>query len=91
MYNTYARPSRDLRNNYSDVVRALKEHDQVLITNNGKGEAVLINADDYADYENFLHYKYINEKLEEAELKASDSSTKWLSHEEFFKKARAKL
>jgi len=91
MYNTFARPSRDLRNNYADVIRSVKEHNQVLITNNGKGEAVLINVDDYADYEEYLHVRYAKEKLEEAEARAANPSTKWLTHEEFFAKARAKL
>ena len=91
MYNTFARPSRDLRNNYSDVIRSLKEHNQVLITNNGKGEAVLINLEDYAAYEEYLHFRYVKEKLEEAETRAADPATKWLTHEEFFEKAKAKL
>jgi len=91
MYNTFARPSRDLRNNYSDVIRSLKEHNQVLITNNGKGEAVLINVEDYAAYEEYLHVRYVKEKLEEAETRAADPTTKWLTHEEFFDKAKAKL
>ena len=91
MYNTIARPSCDLRNNYSDVIRSVKEHNQVLITNNGKGEAVLINADDYADYEEYLHVRYVKEKLEEAEARSEDPTVQWLTREEFFVKARAKL
>jgi len=91
MYNTFARPSRDLRNNYADVIRSLKEHNQVLITNNGIGEAVLINVDDYMDYEDYLHVRYVSEKLAEAEGRAADPSAKWFTHEEFFSKAKAKL
>ena len=91
MYNTLARPSRDLRSNYADVIRSLKEHNQVLITKNGKGEAVLINIDDYADYEEYLHIRYVKEKLEEAEARVDDPSTQWLTHKEFFEKARAML
>ncbi|MCL1806994.1 MAG: type II toxin-antitoxin system prevent-host-death family antitoxin [Oscillospiraceae bacterium] len=91
MYRTLARPSRDLRNNYADVIRSLKEHDQVLITNNGKGEAVLINAEDYAAYEEYLHIRYVKEKLEEAETRAADPTVNWLTHDEFFAKAREKL
>ncbi|MCL1820999.1 MAG: type II toxin-antitoxin system prevent-host-death family antitoxin [Oscillospiraceae bacterium] len=91
MYKTFARPSRDLRNNYADVIRSLKEHNQILITNNGKGEAVLINAEDYADYEEYLHVRYVREKLDEAEARAANPSVKWLTHEEFFKNAREKL
>ncbi|MDR0219971.1 MAG: type II toxin-antitoxin system prevent-host-death family antitoxin [Lachnospiraceae bacterium] len=91
MYNTIARPARELRNNYADIIRTLKEHNQILITNNGKGEAVLINAEDFADYEEYLHIRYVRDKLEEAEARAADPVVKWLTHEEFFAKARAKL
>ena len=88
MYNTFARPSRDLRSNYADVIRSLKEHNQVLITNNGKGEAVLINVDDYMAYEDYLHIRYVKEKLAEAEARAADPSVKWLTSDEFFARAR---
>lgn len=90
MYNTIARPARELRNNYADIIRTLKEHNQILITNNGKGEAVLINAEDFADYEEYLHLRYVRDKLEEAEARAADPAVKWLTHKEFFEKARAK-
>ncbi|MDL2293945.1 type II toxin-antitoxin system Phd/YefM family antitoxin [Ruminococcaceae bacterium OttesenSCG-928-D13] len=91
MYNTYARPSKDLRTHYADVIRDLKEHNQILITNNGRGEAVLIGVDDYAEYEEYLHYRYVKEKLDEAEAAENDPNTKWISKDDFFARARAKL
>jgi prevent-host-death family protein len=91
MYNTYARPARDLRNNYAELMRMLKEHNQILITNNGKGEAVLINADDYAGYEEYLHQRYVIEKLKEAEEYAASPDALRLTAEEFFKRAREDL
>ena len=78
MFSTYARPSRDLRTHYADVIRDLQEHNQVLITNNGRGEAVLIGVDDYAEYEEFLHVRYVKAKLAEAEKEAQDPSA-WVS------------
>ena len=63
MNNTHVRPSRDLRNHYAELSRLTKEHDHVIITNNGKGDTVLINFDDYASYEEFLHFKYIKRIL----------------------------
>lgn len=89
MYSTYARPSRDLRSNYADIIRDLKEHNQILITNNGRGEAVLIGVDDYAAYEEFLHLRYIDKKLDEATAAAKDPNTKRYSHEEFWQKVKA--
>lgn len=78
MLNTHVRSVRDLRNNYPELADIVKRHDHVIITNNGKSEAVLIGFDDFQKYEEFLHYRYINEKLAEAEEQAKDPNTKWL-------------
>jgi len=83
LYNVHVRPVRDLRNNYPELVRILKKKDQVIITNNGKGEAVLIDIEEYADYEEYVHRRYIAAKLAEAEEEAEVSSTR-ISHEEFW-------
>ncbi len=91
MYNIHARPSRDLRTHYADVIRDLEAHNQVLITNNGRGEAVLIGVEDYAEYEEFLHIRYVQEKLTEAEAAEKNPATKWLGRDKFFANARAKL
>lgn len=80
MYNIQVRPSRDLRNNYPEIRDILKEHDQVIITNNGKGEAVLIGIEDYAEYEEFLHQRYVQRALAEARAQADDPDTAWISH-----------
>jgi len=60
----------------------LKEHNQILITNNGKGEAVLISAEDYAGYEEYLHAHYVREKVEEVEKQKASGEIKWHSWEE---------
>jgi prevent-host-death family protein len=65
MHTTYARPSSDLRNNYAELVRLIHDHDRVIITNNGRGEAVLISIEDYQAYERFLHEQYVKSELEE--------------------------
>ena len=72
MAKTQVRPARDLRNNYADVARMLKEHDHVVITNNGVGESVLIRFEDYAKYENFLHHQFIYDELQRSKAKMSD-------------------
>jgi prevent-host-death family protein len=84
MFNTHVKPVRELRNNYSDLAAIIKTHDHIIITNNGKSESVLISIEDFKKYEEFLHLRYIDEKLKEAEAKASDPNTKWYSHEEFW-------
>ena len=81
MMQTHVRPSRDLRNHYAELSGMLKDHDHVIITNHGRGESVLINIDDYAEYEKFLHHRYISEKLEEAKKQAADPNTQWADHD----------
>jgi prevent-host-death family protein len=82
MPKTQVRPSRDLRNNYADVVRSLKEHDHVIITNNGVGESVLINIEDYAAYEDFLHRRFIYDELQKSKVLENDPSVKRISQDE---------
>ena len=91
MLNAHVRPVRDLRNNYAELADIVKKDDHVIITNNGKSESVLISFESFKKYEEFLHYRYIDEKLAEAEERAADSNTKWYSHEEVFKKLRESL
>jgi len=85
MLNVHVRPVRDLRNNYPELAEIINNHDQVIITNNGKGEAVLINLDEYAAFEEFTHKRYIAVKLAEAEAVAADPDTKRYTHEEFWR------
>lgn len=84
MLNVHVRPVRDLRNNYSELAGIVKNHDQVIITNKGRGEAVLINIDEYAAFEEYSHKRYVAAKLAEAEEAAVDPNSKRLSHEEFW-------
>lgn len=90
MLNTHVRPVRDLRNNYPELADIVKRHDHVIITNNGKSESVLIGFEDFQKYEEFLHLRYIDEKLMEAEVQAADSNAKWYSHEEVWEKLTEK-
>ncbi len=76
MLKTHVRPSRDLRNKYAEIVKALAQHDHVIITNNGVGEAVLINIEDYEKYEEFLHHRFIYDELQKSKSKLNDSDFK---------------
>ena len=72
MLNANIRPSRDLRNNYADIVRTLEQHDHVIITNNGVGESVLIGIKDYVHYEEYLHRRFIYEELQKSKAEANN-------------------
>ena len=80
MMQTFVRPSRDLRNHYAEISEMLKDHDHVIITNHGRGESVLINIEDYAMYEEFLHQRYVAEALAKAKQQAADPDTQWADH-----------
>ena len=84
MYKTHIRPIRDIRNNYAELNRIVNDNDHIIITNNGRGAAVLIGIEEYSEYEKFLHKQYIKHKLDEAELSAKNPDTKWLSEDEFW-------
>ena len=84
MYNTHVKAVRDLRNNYSELSKLVKNRDHVIITNNGKSESVLIPFEELENYEEFLHIRYVREKLAEAEA-IEDDPTKWIDIKDFFK------
>ena len=84
MMNTYARPVRDLRNNYGEIIRLANEGNQVIITNNGREAAVVIGTEAFKQYEAFLHRQFIKEELSKAKEMAKDPNTNWLSEEEFW-------
>ena len=84
MYNTYARPVRDLRNNYAAIAALANAGNQVIITNNGREEVTVIGMEEYRAYEAFLHQEFIRRELAKAKEKAKDPDTKWISEEEFW-------
>ena len=90
MQNTHVRPVRDLRNRYAEIEQLVENHDPVIITKNGRGAAVLINIDDYVEVEEYLHIKYVNDKLEEAELEAKKPDAIWTPYRKALKQLRDK-
>ena len=85
------RPVRSLRNNYPEIAEIIKKHQSVFITNQGRGEAVVIHIDDYADYEQFLYDRYVAQKLAEAEEIAADPNAKWLDLDDVDRRLWEKL
>ncbi len=85
MYQTQIKPSSQLRNNYAETIRLVKEErDPVIITNNGQADAVLINMDEYAEFERFMHLQYVREKLAESKKSAADPNTVRIGHKELW-------
>ncbi|AEF82554.1 type II toxin-antitoxin system Phd/YefM family antitoxin [Leadbettera azotonutricia] len=90
MQNIQARPVRDLRNKYAEIESLLENHDPVIITKNGRGTAVLLNIEDYAKIEEYQHYLYVAEKLNEAEKEAESPNAEWTDYKEVFRQLREK-
>ncbi|MCL1820612.1 MAG: type II toxin-antitoxin system Phd/YefM family antitoxin [Oscillospiraceae bacterium] len=90
MYNVQVRPVRDLRNHYTELEAMLDNRNPIIITKNGRGTAVLLNIEDFADYEEFMHVRYIAEKLKEAEIEAASPDAKWSDGKDVLNRLREK-
>jgi prevent-host-death family protein len=77
MYTIHVRPERELRNNFSEISKLNKGHNAVVLTNRGKGTHVLISFEEFNEYEEFRHNRYLMQKIKEAE---NDTDTSLLSH-----------
>lgn len=82
------RPVSDLRNNFADIAKTVKESGQpVFLTKNGYGEMVVMSM---AAYEQRQFESEVYFKLKEAQLEAQ-ATDKRLTHEEVFDKLRKKI
>ncbi len=55
----------------------------VILTNRGKGSHVLLSFEEFAEYEEFRHNRYLMQKIEEAE---SDPDTRLIDHDQLWSK-----
>lgn len=83
MYEIHQRPSRDLRNKYPEVANIVKEHNDVVITNKGQVDFILINPEDYEEFKVYKHRKYIADALREVEKKRENPDY-WLAEDNFW-------
>lgn len=79
MNKAHARPVRDLRNNYNELSALVKNNDHIIITNNGREDSVLININEYREFEEFQHIKYVKQSLAKAKAQSENASTDWYS------------
>ena len=92
MNKTHVRPARDLRNNYAEIAKIVKnEHSHVILTNRGRGDMVLIDFEDYDLFTQYRHQKYIEAKIAEAIEEAGSEQAKWIPGEDVMKGARQHL
>ena len=88
MFEVHHHPSRELRNNYRQIAQIVRDHNDVVITNNGEIDAVLVNPTDWKEFKQFRYNQYIIKKIKEVEILADDPAT-WLSEDEFWEKVNA--
>jgi PHD/YefM family antitoxin component YafN of YafNO toxin-antitoxin module len=79
MQKLHIRPERELRNNFSEIAKLNDNNDVVMLTNRGRASRFLLNADEFDEYEEFRHNRYLMEKIKEAE---ADPDTKLRTHDE---------
>jgi len=91
MLKTQVRPSRDLRNHYAEVAKTVSENDHVIITNNGRGEMVLINMDMFSKFEEFLHQQYIYSELQKSKASLDNPDVVLHDAEDVFDRLEQRL
>ena len=91
MLKTQVRPSRDLRNHYSEVAKAVAENDHVIITNNGRGEMALLSMEMFDKFEAFLHQQNIYNELQISKASLDDPNTVLHDAEDVFDRLAQRL
>jgi len=84
MKSTLARPVRDLRNNYNEIISLANEGNQIIITQNGREAAVVIGTEAYNEYERYLYKQYIKQELVLTKERSKDENTNWISEDDFW-------
>jgi len=85
------RPARDLRNNYADVVKTLEQHEYIIITNQGRGDSIIMNMDKFAKYEQAWHNEHIYNELQKSKALLDDPNVERNSADEVFARVEKKL
>ncbi|GHV75090.1 hypothetical protein AGMMS49940_23920 [Spirochaetia bacterium] len=84
MFGVHVKQISEIQRDYSEADKLLENHDRIILTNDGKNKAVLINIDDYSEFESYAQKEYIHKKLSEAKLLAGNKNVVWLDEEEFW-------
>jgi PHD/YefM family antitoxin component YafN of YafNO toxin-antitoxin module len=79
MYKLHVRPERELRNNFSEIAKLNDQNDAVVLTNRGKASRILLHINEFDEYEEFRHNRYLMTKIKEAE---ADTNANLRTHED---------
>lgn len=76
------RPVSDLRNKYTEIEKIVKKNNEVYLTKNGYGTAVILSLKKYEELTND-----IESKLDEADYEAAHTKRRY-THDRMFKKLK---
>ena len=79
------RPVSDLRNNFTEIERVVKEGSPVYLTKNGYGTMVVMSIESYSRLTDQIEYA-----LDKADYQAEHSTTR-MTHEEVFDNLRTEI
>lgn len=79
------RPVSDLRNNFTELEKEVKNGQPIFLTKNGYGTMVLLSIEEYSRLTDRVEIK-----LDEADTQAANTDVR-LSHEEVFGDLRKKI
>ncbi|MCL1842202.1 MAG: hypothetical protein FWF79_00120 [Defluviitaleaceae bacterium] len=80
-----------MRNNYADVMNTLDQHDYIVITNQGRGNAVYCDQDYFAELQDLAHQQYIYNELQKSKaLLLENPDIELVPHEEVMTRLRAR-
>ena len=79
------RPVSDLRNNFTELEKEVKNGQPIFLTKNGYGTMVLLSIEEYSKLTD-----RVERKLDEADIQAESTDVR-LSHEEVFGDLRKKI
>ena len=81
----HIRPVSDLRNNFTELEKEVKNGQPIFLTKNGYGTMVLLSIEEYSKLTD-----QVERKLDEADIQAENTDVR-LSHEEVFGDLRKKI
>ena len=79
------RPVSDLRNNFTELEKEVKNGQPIFLTKNGYGTMVLLSIEEYSKLTD-----QVERKLDEADIQAESTDVR-LSHEEVFGDLRKRI
>ena len=91
MLKAQVRPSRDLRNHYADVMKTVDDHNYVYITNQGRGDVVMVDQDYFAELQQLARQQHIYNELQKSKASLDDPSTVLHDAEDVFDRLEQRL